>query len=292
VWRAPPGWPTPPPGWAPPPGWIPPGEWPPPPPEWQFWVSANEAPAPEATVAFPPPPWGANTPYGVWGQPPPAPRGTNGLAIASLVLSLLWVFGLGSVLAVVFGVVARRQIRASHGTQGGNGLALAGLIVGSVGIAGLVLLIGAFAISAFQVIIPRTTTLHYGQKAELPSDAFVRAQGLASITVENLEFPVTSPTTSVPAGPGDELAIAPVRLCAPSQGFQQSIITLPFVLVFASGGTAMPYLPAKTPSVNDITGLRGNQCAVGYLTFDVPSGQVPNGVHYLLLLPNRTYVWK
>ncbi len=66
--------------------------------------------------------WPEPTPYGTeeaaLDAPPPtaastgAPRTTNALAIAALVLGVLWVFGLGSLLAVVLGVVALRQIRA------------------------------------------------------------------------------------------------------------------------------------------------------------------------------------
>jgi hypothetical protein len=55
---------------------------------------------------------------------------TNGLAIASLVCSLVVVFGIGSVLGIVFGFVAKSQIRQSNGTQKGNGLATAGIIIG------------------------------------------------------------------------------------------------------------------------------------------------------------------
>ena len=78
--------------------------------------------------------------------PPPhyAPPGyqtgtqrTNGLAIASLVLSLVFVCGVGSILAVVFGNMARKQIR-ERGEQG-DGLAVAGIVIGWVGI-GLVVL--------------------------------------------------------------------------------------------------------------------------------------------------------
>ena len=74
-------------------------------------------------------------------MPPPQPGAipvmgtsavrTNGFAIASLVLSLT-IFLIGPVLAIIFGVIARRQIRESRGTQSGDGLALAGLIIGIV----------------------------------------------------------------------------------------------------------------------------------------------------------------
>jgi len=68
------------------------------------------------------------------------------LAIASLVLSLVSLLGIGSVLAIVFGFVARGQIARSHGRQKGAGLALAGIIVGFVGLS-LILL--AIAIPTF-----------------------------------------------------------------------------------------------------------------------------------------------
>jgi len=55
----------------------------------------------------------------------------NGLAIASLVCSIVGLLiPLGGVLGIVFGFVARNQIRRSNGTLSGTGLALAGIIVG------------------------------------------------------------------------------------------------------------------------------------------------------------------
>jgi hypothetical protein len=68
-----------------------------------------------------------------------APRQTNGLSVASLVLGIVWVLGIGSILAVIFGFVARKQIKDSGGRQTGEGLALAGIILGFVGVFGLIL---------------------------------------------------------------------------------------------------------------------------------------------------------
>jgi hypothetical protein len=60
-----------------------------------------------------------------------AQRGrTNGLAVASLVASLLWMGWFGSVAAIVLGHVALRQINESGGRQSGRGLAVAGLVIG------------------------------------------------------------------------------------------------------------------------------------------------------------------
>jgi hypothetical protein len=72
----------------------------------------------------------------------PAPSsGTNGLAIASLVLGLVWLWGLGSLLALIFGIMGKNQIDASGGRQGGRGLAVAGTVLGIIGLAGLVVFI-------------------------------------------------------------------------------------------------------------------------------------------------------
>jgi hypothetical protein len=69
------------------------------------------------------------------GQPAGAASQINGLAIASVLVAVLWFAGLGAVLALVFGYRARRQIKDSAGSQTGSGLATAGIILGWIGIA-------------------------------------------------------------------------------------------------------------------------------------------------------------
>ena len=59
----------------------------------------------------------------------------NGFAVASLVLGLLWLYWLGSLLAVIFGHVGLSQIGNSQGTEQGRGFAIAGLVLGYVGLA-------------------------------------------------------------------------------------------------------------------------------------------------------------
>jgi Domain of unknown function (DUF4190) len=78
------------------------------------------------------PPYGAQygqQPYG-YGYPPP--RRTNGLAIAAMVLGIVWVYWIGSILALVFGYVARKQIRERG--ESGDGMAIAGIVLGWVGV--------------------------------------------------------------------------------------------------------------------------------------------------------------
>lgn len=68
----------------------------------------------------------------------PPPSGTNGYAIASLVLGIVWLAGLGSLLALIFGIMGKNQIDASGGRQTGRGMAVAGIVLGVVGLAGLI----------------------------------------------------------------------------------------------------------------------------------------------------------
>jgi hypothetical protein len=70
---------------------------------------------------------------------------TNGLAIGSLVCSLCGFIPPATILAVIFGHVARRQIRGTG--QRGDGLAIAGLIIGYIGVAlwALIFIVGIVA---------------------------------------------------------------------------------------------------------------------------------------------------
>ena len=73
---------------------------------------------------------------------PPQPT-VAGLAIASLVLAILWIWWIGSLLAVIFGHVALSQIKRSHGWKTGRGMAMAGVVLGWVGLATLVIVLVA-----------------------------------------------------------------------------------------------------------------------------------------------------
>jgi hypothetical protein len=65
------------------------------------------------------------------------PTETNALAIVSLVFGIIgWTLMplIGNLVAIICGHIARSQIRQSHGAQQGDGLALAGLILGYLGL--------------------------------------------------------------------------------------------------------------------------------------------------------------
>jgi hypothetical protein len=90
-------------------------------------------PPPEQSAA--PPYGGATQPYGYYAPmyAQPAVPQTSGFAVASLicgVASWFLFFFIGGILAVVFGHMARREIRQSQGWKRGDGLAISGLIIG------------------------------------------------------------------------------------------------------------------------------------------------------------------
>lgn len=60
--------------------------------------------------------------------PPSAPQRTSRMAIWSLVLSILWLGGLGSIAGIALGASARRRIAATG--ERGSGLAVAGIVIG------------------------------------------------------------------------------------------------------------------------------------------------------------------
>lgn len=64
------------------------------------------------------------------------PKPTSGLAITSLVCGILYVCGVGSLLAVIFGHIGLGQTR--RGERTGGGIAIAGLVLGYLGLLGTV----------------------------------------------------------------------------------------------------------------------------------------------------------
>jgi hypothetical protein len=84
-----------------------------------------------------------------YGYPPygyaPASQRTSGLAIASLVLGLVWIYWIGSILAVIFGHIALAETKRDPRVSG-RGLAIAGLVLGYLGLGILLLGMGAFAL--------------------------------------------------------------------------------------------------------------------------------------------------
>jgi hypothetical protein len=131
-----------PPPYQPPTQPIQPPAYQPPPPPYQASSPYQSPPGPYETPSAspyqPPPPY--QHPYAnqYWPVQPQNP-GTNGLAIAALVLGIVWVYWIGSILAVIFGHVALGQIKRTG--QSGQGMAVAGLVLGYIGIAVFALMV-------------------------------------------------------------------------------------------------------------------------------------------------------
>lgn len=83
-----------------------------------------------------PMPYPQQQPYSAYAPMRPPP--TNTEAVASLIFSLLWIFGIGSIAAIIFGHYAIREIRRTG--ERGDGLAKAGLILGYLGAAPMILI--------------------------------------------------------------------------------------------------------------------------------------------------------
>jgi hypothetical protein len=123
----------------------PPGAPPTPPPPTHPHAPAQDAPAPAAPGQAPPPPAYAASPppspYG-YAQAPAAQR-TSGKAVAALVLGIAgWLVApfILSVLGIVFGALARKEI-AANPSLGGRGMANWGFWLSISGLAAWVVLI-------------------------------------------------------------------------------------------------------------------------------------------------------
>jgi len=63
------------------------------------------------------------------------------MVIASLVLGILWIYWIGSIVALILGYLALREIRQNPQDIEGSGMAIAGIILGWVAMATLLLAI-------------------------------------------------------------------------------------------------------------------------------------------------------
>ena len=75
----------------------------------------------------------------------------NGFAIAALVLGILGMMWfppfIPSILALIFGYKGKREIDRSEGRQSGRGLAIAGIVLGWIGVVLMVLALAALIVS-------------------------------------------------------------------------------------------------------------------------------------------------
>ncbi len=176
------------------------------PPQW---------PPPSGATGYPPPGYGAPGygpgsyyPGANYGQVDPPPR-TSAMAVVALILSILWLGGVGSIVAVVLGFVARRRIKRSDGQMSGRGLSTAAIIIGFVGILGAIatgLVIGVV------VHDTRPVSVAMGQSVR-PTGSVVHLFGVTSVRVNGVKrlVPVDAPADTTPYA-------ANVTICTNNEG--------------------------------------------------------------------------
>ena len=150
------------------------------------------------------------------------PLATSGLAVASLVLSILWLGGLGSILAVIFALVALSQIRSAQNRIGGKGLAIAGLVIGAVGVIGAIgLVVSLTVVTAHSIstlptrrsIVP-TSTVPGSADAISPHDTPASATIVNTVTgvPNSVAAAVGLPSTSTVAPPMVKMGQPPLTI--------------------------------------------------------------------------------
>jgi len=113
-----------------------------------------EQPAYQNYPAMPPAqaaPWGGQPAQpGPWpGQPWPGPRpGVSGFAIASFVLGILGFLFLTAILGVIFGILSLADVRRTR--QAGKGLAIAGIVLASLWLAGWLVFVGTAFVAGLE----------------------------------------------------------------------------------------------------------------------------------------------
>ncbi len=213
--------------------------------------------------------------------------------MASLVLGILWLGGMGSILAIIFGASARKTIRRSAGWVTGDGLAISGLVLGCVGLIGAIVFYVGVGVAASHISKElhqsvNTEVVAMGQTISTPS---ALDGGLASLTVYSLEFPLSASGHIGPPA-GDLLAAADVKLCAGPEGARIDFLRSDMVMTSINGdqGSLTP-IPTTAGSSMDLDQpLAANQCLRGHLSFQYQNGDTPSGVNYSIA-PFESYEW-
>ena len=139
---------------------------PPGPPDPDPWATPSEQPAPRPAAGRPSyaaPTYGP--PPGLGPPPPSSEPRTNGKAQAALWTGLAMLLtspcglGLLGFVPIVLGVLARQEISRSGGRQGGDGMALAGIVTGAVA---TVLSLGVIALAVLVFALYESGSANYG----------------------------------------------------------------------------------------------------------------------------------
>ncbi|MGA8371148.1 MAG: DUF4190 domain-containing protein [Acidimicrobiales bacterium] len=232
---------------------------------------------PTAPPAGPPAGGYAYAPGGF--QPNLATAKYSGLAIASLVLSIVWLGGIGAILAVIFAIMALNRVSASHGMLRGRGLSIAGLIIGIVGIVGAALtwsLVAWIGTNAHHVTVPVGRTVNV-------SDSF-------SLGVSTMQIQSVHRVNQVSGSTSSSYVVANLRVCAGNSGSKTGVFDQAFSLNTGDGNSVSGSNSAQQSSDIGSQSIPSNSCITGTVTFAVGSGTNPTSIDYHGFLPS-TYTW-
>jgi type IV pilus assembly protein PilA len=181
-----------------------------------------------------------------------APQKTSGLAIASLVLGIFLFFPL-SIPAIVLGHIALSQIKKSAGSIGGRGLAIAGLVLGYLGISLIpfVLIIAAIA-------IPNLLRARHSAN-EASAAASIRTINTAQVTYQSTYPTIGYAPDLTSLGGGSPCTGSPATACLIDE--RLAAATAPpgrngYIFAMSRSADGSQYVVTAVPVTPNQTGLR------------------------------------
>jgi hypothetical protein len=219
--------------------------------------------------------------YGPGGYQPGLPSAKySGLAIASLVLSIIWLGGIGAILAVIFAIIALRQIAAANGRLRGKGLSIAGLVIGIIGIVGAAL---TWAVVAWVGTNAHHVTVPVGRTVNV-SDSF-------SLGISTMQISAVHRVDLASGSTAGHYVVANVRICAGNSGSKTGVFDGLFFLNTGNGNSVSGSTSThETPDIGSVS-VPSNSCVSGNVTFKVGSATTnAQSIDYHGFLPS-TYTW-
>lgn len=220
-------------------------------------------PLPGNQMPYPPPGYGV--------APSPPVQTTNGFAIASLILGIVALGGIGIVLAIVFGIVALKQIKQRG--QRGRGLAIGGMIAACLWIV-------LFAVVAAVATITPST-----EPSALP-DLTLPSLSIPNITAPTVNIPGSGSTRSVmnlhvgdcirDLNPGVDRDVKVLSCNLPHDAEVVSIFTLP---------------DASWPGEDAVVMEANERCASNEIQAKIANGRLAEQVVPSALYPNSQMSW-
>lgn len=181
-------------------------------------------------------------------------------------------------------------------------MAMAGLIIGSLGVLGsvltylgIVLAFGHTATVLSQVIKGQNAPIKPIQVVPVGQSINVSASsnaGISTVTVYSVSYPMNGSKGQPDPVTGQEHAVADIGECAGPGGSQDGP-NWTFNLLFPNGEFLLvnPTDSTKQPALESFHGIGPNQCVRGYLTFEIAVGTTPTKIQFSGNHSNSNYEW-